>query len=192
MKKKASFDKEGSSFNKGSFVSQRTPSQKFSRNVTKLFRNIFSAIFPTKSFSSRLVRSRHQSCTVRKGVLRNFVQFTGKHLCQSLFFDKVEGLKPTNVLEKRLWHSCFPVNCAKFLRTPLLTEHLLATASLYCGVTDRAQKIKCNLFSNDREKGNESRKNNPFQTNVPFYFNFSYFFFFFFWRININLNFTSK
>ena len=24
----------------------------------------------------------------KKGVLRNFVKFTGKHLCQGLFFDK--------------------------------------------------------------------------------------------------------
>ena len=28
-------------------------------------------------------------CSVRKGVLRNFTKFTGKHLCQSLFFNKV-------------------------------------------------------------------------------------------------------
>ena len=28
----------------------------------------------------------------KKGVLRNFAEFTGKHLCQSLFFNKVAGL----------------------------------------------------------------------------------------------------
>ena len=28
----------------------------------------------------------------RKGVLRNFAKFTGKHLCHSLFFNKVAGL----------------------------------------------------------------------------------------------------
>ena len=27
-------------------------------------------------------------CSVRKGVFRNFAKFTGKHLCQSLFFNK--------------------------------------------------------------------------------------------------------
>ena len=27
----------------------------------------------------------------KKGVLRNFTKFTGKHLCQSLFFNKVAG-----------------------------------------------------------------------------------------------------
>ena len=34
----------------------------------------------------------HQRCSVRKCVLRNFTKFTGKHLCPSLFFNKVAGL----------------------------------------------------------------------------------------------------
>ena len=29
-----------------------------------------------------------------KGVLRNFAKFTGKHLCQSFFLNKVAGLRP--------------------------------------------------------------------------------------------------
>ena len=60
----------------------------------------------------------------RKGVLSNFAKFTGKHLCQSLFFNKVAGLRPATLLTKRLWHRCFPVNFAKFLRTLCFTEHL--------------------------------------------------------------------
>ena len=35
------------------------------------------------------VRSNRRRCSVRKGVLRNFAKLTGKHLCQSLFLDKV-------------------------------------------------------------------------------------------------------
>ena len=31
---------------------------------------------------------------------------------------------PAAILKKRLWQRCFPVNFGKFLRTPLLTEHL--------------------------------------------------------------------
>ena len=54
----------------------------------------------------------------KKDVPRNFAKFTGKHLCQSLFFNKV-----TDLLKKRLWYRCFPVNFVKFLRTPILTEH---------------------------------------------------------------------
>ena len=30
----------------------------------------------------------------KKSVLRNFAKFTGKHLCQGLFFNKVAGLRP--------------------------------------------------------------------------------------------------
>ena len=32
-----------------------------------------------------------QRCSVKKGVLRNFAKFTGKHLCQSLFFNTLAG-----------------------------------------------------------------------------------------------------
>ena len=28
------------------------------------------------------------------------------------------------ILKKRLWHRCFPVNFARFLRIPFFTEHL--------------------------------------------------------------------
>ena len=55
----------------------------------------------------------------KKGVLRSFAKFTGKHLCQSLFFNKVAGLTPATLLRKRLLRRCFPVNFANFsYRTP--------------------------------------------------------------------------
>ena len=41
-------------------------------------------------------RSSHWMCSVRKGILRNFSKFTGKHLWQSLFFNEVAG-----------WGACF-------------------------------------------------------------------------------------
>ena len=34
-----------------------------------------------------------QRCSAKKGAAKNFAKFTGKHLCQSLFFDKVTGLR---------------------------------------------------------------------------------------------------
>ena len=55
-----------------------------------------------------------------KGTLRNFVKFTGKHLCQSLLFNKVSGLRPATSLTKKLWYRCFPVIFAKFLRKSFL------------------------------------------------------------------------
>ena len=40
--------------------------------------------------------SSHRKCSIEICVLENFIKFTGKHLCQSLFFNKVAGLSPTN------------------------------------------------------------------------------------------------
>ena len=38
-----------------------------------------------------LFRSSRQEVFCKKGLLRNFAKFTGKHLCQSHFFNKVAG-----------------------------------------------------------------------------------------------------
>ena len=65
---------------------------------------------------SMISGSRHRGCFVRKDVLRSFPKITGKHLCQSLFFNKVAGLRPATLLKKR----CFPESFAKFLRKPFL------------------------------------------------------------------------
>ena len=48
---------------------------------------------------------------------KNFIKFTGKHLCQSLLFNSVAGLRHATFLKKRLWHRCFPVKFVIFLRT---------------------------------------------------------------------------
>ena len=52
-------------------------------------------------------RSSHWRYSIKKVVLKNFAKSTGKHLCQSLFFNKVAGVR------------CFPVNFAKLLGTHL-------------------------------------------------------------------------
>ena len=36
----------------------------------------------------------------KKCILKNFAKFTGKHLCQSLFFNKVAGLGPATLLKR--------------------------------------------------------------------------------------------
>ena len=80
--------------------------------------NVYSLYHGRFYFKYRLFfRSSHRRFSVTKGVLKNFVKLTGKHLCQSLFFNKVGGLRPATLSKKRLWYRCFPVNFAKFLRT---------------------------------------------------------------------------
>ena len=70
-----------------------------------------------------IIRSSRLEVFCRKGILRNFAKFTGKHLYQNLFVNKVVGC--ATLLKKRLLQWCFSINFAKFLRTPFLTEHLL-------------------------------------------------------------------
>ena len=69
-------------------------------------------------------RSSRPEVFCKKDFLKNFTKFTGKHLCQSLFFYKVAGLMAATLLKTRLWHKWFPVNFVKFLRTPFYIEHL--------------------------------------------------------------------
>ena len=79
-------------------------------------------------------RSSHRSCSIRKGVLRNFAKFAWNDLCQGLFFDKVTGLRPATLFKKELWCRVFPVNFAKFLRTLFLQstpERLLLELQLF-------------------------------------------------------------
>ena len=61
-----------------------------------------------------IIQKAEEFC--KRGVLKNFAIFTGKHLYWSLFAD----LQVCNFIKKRLQSWCFPVNTAKFLRTHIL------------------------------------------------------------------------
>ena len=60
-----------------------------------------------------------QRCSVRKGVLRNFAEFAGKQLCQSLYFIKKETL--AQLLSCKFW---------EISKNTFVTEHLWVIASL--------------------------------------------------------------
>ena len=62
-----------------------------------------------------LVRSNRSEIVYTIDVAKNFPRLTRKHISLSLF------LIITFLLKKRIQHSCFPVNCAKFLRALFLS-----------------------------------------------------------------------
>ena len=69
----------------------------------------------------------HQRCSVKK-VFLEISQNSQENTCARVsFLIKLQAASAT-LLKKRLWHRCFPVNFAKFLRT-LFTERVWATAS---------------------------------------------------------------
>ena len=51
-------------------------------------------MFSPTSESTSLYWSSRSEVFCKKGVLKSFVKFTGKHVCQSLFFNKVTSLRP--------------------------------------------------------------------------------------------------
>ena len=51
--------------------------------------------------TSRINRSNHHRCSIKKGVLKNFAKFTGEQLCESLFFNKFAGPGPQRKRKKR-------------------------------------------------------------------------------------------
>ena len=64
-----------------------------------------------------------QRCSVKK-VFLEISQNPQENACARVSFLIKLQAQPATLLKKRLWHRCFPVNFEKFLRTPLLTEHL--------------------------------------------------------------------
>ena len=80
-------------------------SREFSRSFETIiknvsfFRNVSDGIISRKitggcsvfSLKKKKFCYCHRTCSMKKGVLRNFAQFKGKHLCQSIFFNKVAG-----------------------------------------------------------------------------------------------------
>ena len=59
----------------------------------------------------------------KKGVLKNFVKFTGKHLSQSAFLIMKQAAT-CNFIKKRLWPRWFPVSFSKFSRKCMFIEHV--------------------------------------------------------------------
>ena len=86
----------------------------FSKDLkTTIIQNTSNGLFLIVShFSSDI--SSHPEVFYKKSNRENFAKFTRNPLCQSFVFSKVAS----TLLKKRLWHRCFPVNFAKFLRTP--------------------------------------------------------------------------
>ena len=76
-------------------------------------------------------RSSHPEVFCKKGVLSNFIKFTGKHLCQGLFLNKVAGLRPQtcNFIKKKTLTQVFSCEFWKISKNTLFTEQLWATAS---------------------------------------------------------------
>ena len=86
------------------------------------------------------IRNSHQRYFVRKGALRNFAKFTGKHFCQSLFFNKVAVF--CNFIKKETLAQVFSCEFCEISKDTSFTELLWATASRVCNNISMKNVIK--------------------------------------------------
>ena len=63
-------------------------------------------------------------CCIKKDVIENFAKYTGKHLCQSLFFNKV-----ANFIKKETLAQVFSCEFGEIFKNTFFTEQLKTTAS---------------------------------------------------------------
>ena len=59
-------------------------------------------------------RSSHWRCSVKNSVLENCLNFTGRHLCWSLFLNKVTSLRPGTLLNRVSNTGVFLWNLTRF------------------------------------------------------------------------------
>ena len=94
------------------------------------FRNsiysFYQVLYMVCRCSKKYYWSSRPEVLCKKGVLKNFTKIIGKHLCKNFFFKKIAGLRSANLLKNRLWHRCFPVNFAKFLKIPFFLQNTSA------------------------------------------------------------------
>ena len=86
-----------------------------------------------RAASEAATGSSDRQCPVKQGVLKNFANFTEKHLCWCLILIKLQIFRPVTLL-KRLRHKFFPAKSTKLLRTPIwknICERLLLKGLTY-------------------------------------------------------------
>ena len=104
-------------------------------------------------------RSSRPEVFCKKSVLRNFAKFTGKHLCQSLFFNKVAG-RPATLLKKTLAQvfSCEFCEISKntfFYRTPpVAASGWKFTCKIILSDEDSLRKLVIDFFTLPHRKSN--------------------------------------
>ena len=97
-----------------------------------------SSVYPDHYIFNNLVKGEYCNNVSCKKVFLKISQNSQENTCARVSFliklqAKVAGLRPATLLKKGLWHKCFPVNFAKFLRA--LIENLWWLILYFCSAT---------------------------------------------------------
>ena len=89
-------------------------------------------------------------CSIKEVVLKNFEIFTEKHLCWSLSFG-------VNFIKKILQHKRFPVNIAKFLRTPIFTNNCGPEYTYFLKPGQIVRQKRCYVGQSKLQTGHQAK-----------------------------------
>ena len=98
---------------------------------------------------------------MKKGVLRNFAKSTGKHVCHSLFLNKVIVFNK----EKKTLAQVFSCEFCEISKNTFLTEHLWTTASKASHLNNNKDSSHDKRYKKDIEK-EEKMKNQKYKKSL--------------------------
>ena len=79
-------------------------------------------------FEIEIISEINKNSDAKKASFKGFPELSEMSGNQGVYIKYVGGgvadLRPANLLKKRLWHRCSPVNFVKFLRTPFFMKHI--------------------------------------------------------------------
>ena len=90
--------------------------------MTKIIGNVFKIKAIFYKFIIHIINGPEVFC--KKGVLKNFTKFTGKHLCQSFFLIQVTG-EASNFIKIETLTQVFYCEFCKIFKNIFFMEHLL-------------------------------------------------------------------
>ena len=90
------------------------------------FRSVLDS-YKKQSFDMHYDKNSHRRCSVRKCVVKNLANFTGKHLCWSLFLIKPQTRRPATLLKRNSNTGVFLWNLQKLLRIKWLASVWIVT-----------------------------------------------------------------
>ena len=83
---------------------------------------------------------------MKKGVLKNFAKFTGKHLCWSFFFNKTAGRRSVTLSKKETLAQVFSCQFREVFKSTIFTEHYRMTASCFLSIICQFHMKVCFLL----------------------------------------------
>ena len=108
-------------------------------------------------------RRSHQSCSVKKGALKNFAKFTGKHLCQSIFL-RLQASGLFFIKKEILAHVFSCELCEMFKNTS--GRVLLFFCSCFEEYSPKSNCVNNNKTKQQLEKKCENKKTNTKQNRT--------------------------